>query len=95
MVRLSGKFSKIWVAAEILLFVLVGASVDITYATRVALPAFALIFSALAIRMIGVFVCMAKTSIPFKERLFCAIAYLPKATVQAAVGGLPPQVILS
>lgn len=87
--RLSGKFSKIWVAAETLLFVLVGASVNIGYATQAVLPALALIFSVLSIRMIGVFVCMAKTSIPFKERLFCAIAYLPKATVQAAIGGLP------
>ena len=87
--RLSGKFSKIWVAAEILLFVLVGASVNISYATRTVLPALALIFAALAIRMLGVFVCMAKTPIPFRERLFCAITYLPKATVQAAIGSLP------
>ena len=87
--RLSGKFSKIWVAAELLLFVLVGASVNISYATRAVLPALALICAALAVRMLGVFISTAKTPIPFKERLFCAIAYLPKATVQAAIGGLP------
>ena len=87
--RLSGKFSKIWVAAELLLFVLVGASVNISYATRAVLPALALICAALAVRMLGVFISTAKTPIPIKERLFCAIAYLPKATVQAAIGGLP------
>jgi len=87
--RLSGKFSKIWVAAELLLFVLVGASVNISYATRAVLPALALICAALAVRMLGVFISTTKTPIPFKERLFCAIAYLPKATVQAAIGGLP------
>ena len=87
--RLSDKYSKIWVAAELMLFVLVGATVDISYAAKAGLAAVALIFIALAIRICGVFVCLIKTKLNIKERLFCAIAYLPKATVQAAIGGLP------
>uniref|UniRef100_UPI0032606D73 cation:proton antiporter domain-containing protein n=1 Tax=Clostridium sp. NkU-1 TaxID=1095009 RepID=UPI0032606D73 len=87
--RLSGKFSKIWVAAELMLFILVGATVDISYAAKAGFMAVALIFIALLIRICGVFVCLAKTPINKKERMFCAIAYLPKATVQAAIGGLP------
>ncbi len=87
--RLSGKFSKIWVAAELMLFVLVGATVDISYAATAGIAAVALIFAALIIRICGVFVCLIKTKLNAKERLFCAIAYLPKATVQAAIGGLP------
>ena len=87
--RLSGKVSKIWVAAELILFVLIGATVDISYAAKVGIAAVALIFIALAIRICGVFVCLIRTKLNVKERLFCAIAYLPKATVQAAIGGLP------
>lgn len=87
--RLSGKFSKIWVAAELMLFVLVGATVDIRYAARAGISAIALIFIALIIRVCGVFACLIRTKLNIKERLFCAIAYLPKATVQAAIGGLP------
>jgi NhaP-type Na+/H+ or K+/H+ antiporter len=87
--RLSGKFSKIWVAAELMLFILVGATVDISYAATAGFAAVALIFIALLIRVCGVFFCLVKTPITAKERLFCAIAYLPKATVQAAIGGLP------
>lgn len=87
--RLSGKFSKIWVAAELMLFVLVGATVDISYATQAGISAIVLIFIALAIRICGVFACLIRTKLNVKERLFCAIAYLPKATVQAAIGGLP------
>ncbi|HCR82701.1 MAG TPA: potassium transporter [Lachnospiraceae bacterium] len=87
--RLSGKFSKIWVAAELILFVLIGATVDISYAAKAGIAAVALIFIALAIRICGVFVCLIRTKLNVKERLFCAIAYLPKATVQAAIGGLP------
>lgn len=87
--RLSGKFSKIWVAAELMLFVLVGATVDINYAAEAGIAAIMLIFIALAIRICGVFVCLIRTKLNAKERLFCAIAYLPKATVQAAIGGLP------
>lgn len=88
-VRLSSKFSKIWVAAEVFLFVLVGAAVDIRYLELASLPAFVLLFAVLAIRMLGVFVSLFGTPLQMKERLFCAIAYLPKATVQAAIGGLP------
>lgn len=87
--RLSIKFSKIWVAAELMLFVLVGATVDINYATKAGMAAVVLILIALIIRICGVFACLFKTNLDIKEKLFCAIAYLPKATVQAAIGGLP------
>ena len=87
--RLASKFSKLWVAAELMLFVLVGATVDVRYAKAAGLATIALIFIALFIRLCGVLVCFAKTSVNKKERLFCAVAYLPKATVQAAIGGLP------
>ncbi|MDR2889936.1 MAG: cation:proton antiporter [Lachnospiraceae bacterium] len=87
--RLSVKFSKIWVGAEILLFVLVGATVDISYGADAGGYALLLILIALLCRLGGVFLCLIKTRLNIKERLFCAIAYLPKATVQAAIGGLP------
>jgi NhaP-type Na+/H+ or K+/H+ antiporter len=76
-------------AAELILFVLVGAAVDVSYAMNAGLAVIALIFLALCVRLCGVFVCLIKSPLKFKERLFCAIAYLPKATVQAAIGGLP------
>ncbi len=87
--RISPKYTKLWVAAEILLFVLVGATVDIKYAAAAGLMSIAVIFIALMFRMIGVFFCMLKTKLTMRERLFCMIAYLPKATVQAAIGSLP------
>ena len=87
--RLKGKFSKIWVGAEILLFVLVGAAVNVHYVTEAGLSAVLLILLALVVRSIGVQVSLMKTSLNLKERLFCSIAYLPKATVQAAIGALP------
>jgi NhaP-type Na+/H+ or K+/H+ antiporter len=87
--RLSTKFTKLWVAAEILLFVLVGATVDIHYAFSAGLSALLVIVIALAFRMLGVALCLIGTSLHWKERLFCMIAYLPKATVQAAIGGIP------
>lgn len=87
--RLSDRFSKIWVAAEIMLFVLVGATLDISYAAQAGVAVVALIFAAMSIRICGVFICLLKTNLSAKEKLFCAIAYLPKATVQAAIGGLP------
>ncbi len=87
--RLSGKFSKLWVGAEVLLFVLVGAIVDINYALKAGLFSIVLIFCVLVFRMIGVFLCLVKTKLNKKERLFSAIAYMPKATVQAAIGGIP------
>lgn len=87
--RISPKYSKLWVAAEILLFVLVGATVDIKYAAAAGATAVIVIFLALLFRMAGVFVCMLRTRLSMRERLFCMIAYLPKATVQAAIGSLP------
>lgn len=87
--RLSVKYSKLWVAAEVLLFVLVGATVDISYAMKAGAAAVILIFSVLIFRMAGVFFCLLGTDINRKERLFCMIAYMPKATVQAAIGGVP------
>ena len=87
--RLSQKFGKLWIAAEILLFVLVGAAVDVRYTLTAGLPAVAMIFIALAFRAVGVAVCMIGTELTLKEKLFCVIAYLPKATVQAAIGSVP------
>ena len=87
--RLSEKFGKLWLAAEVILFVLVGAAVDIRYTLEAGIAAVAMIFTALIFRGIGVSLCLVKTSLSFKERLFCIIAYLPKATVQAAIGSVP------
>lgn len=87
--RLSSKFNKLWVGAEVMLFVLVGATVDIKYALTAGVSAIVLIFGVLLFRMVGVFVCLIKTKLTIKERVFCMIAYLPKATVQAAIGGVP------
>ncbi len=87
--RLSAKYGKLWIAAELILFVLVGAAVDIRYTLSAGLPALALIFIVLAIRSVGTYLCLLGTELNFKERLFCVIAYLPKATVQAAIGGVP------
>ena len=87
--RLSEKFGKLWLAAEVILFVLVGAAVDIRYTLSAGLPALVMIFLALMIRSFGVLLCTAGTSLTGKERLFCVISYLPKATVQAAIGSVP------
>jgi NhaP-type Na+/H+ or K+/H+ antiporter len=87
--RLSAKFSKLWVAAEILLFVLVGATVDIKYAVAAGLLAVILILGALIFRMAGVFCCLLGSRLDTKERAFTMMAYTPKATVQAAIGGIP------
>ena len=87
--RLSQKFGKLWVAAEIMLFVLVGATVDINFAIEAGLPAVGIIFVGLLFRMSGVYFSLLGTPIKTKERLFCAIAYLPKATVQAAIASIP------
>ena len=87
--RLSEKFGKLWLAAEVLLFVLVGAAVDIRYTMGAGLAAVFMIFTALIFRTIGVLICLAGTVMDWKERLFCVIAYLPKATVQAAIGSVP------
>lgn len=87
--RLSQKYNKLWVAAEVLLFVLVGATVDLAYAWKAGAAALLVLAGALVVRMLGVAFCMTGTDLPKKERLFCMIAYTPKATVQAAIGGLP------
>ena len=87
--RISTKFSKLWVAAELMLFVLVGATVDIKYAFSAGIMAILLIFGVLVFRMIGVLICLIKTKLNKKERIFCMIAYCPKATVQAAIGYIP------
>lgn len=87
--RLSIRYAKIWVGAELMLFVLVGAAVDIRYLSSVGAMAALLVLVALVFRMLGVFLCLVKTQLNKKERLFCAISYLPKATVQAAIGGIP------
>ena len=88
-VRLSSKFNKLWVMAEIMLFVLVGATVDLHYAASAGAAAVVLIFGVLLFRMVGVWCCMLGTALTKKERLFCMFAYMPKATVQAAIGGMP------
>ena len=87
--RLSEKFGKLWLAAEVILFVLVGAAVDIRYTLDAGLAAVAMIFIALMFRSFGVLLCTVKTDLSVKERVFCVIAYLPKATVQAAIGSVP------
>ncbi len=88
-IRISPKLNKLWVGAEIVLFVLVGASVNIHYATLAGASAIILILLAMIFRMTGVSLSMIKTPLNTKERLFCMIAYTPKATVQAAIGSLP------
>lgn len=87
--RLSAKFDRLWVIAEILLFVLVGASVDMKYAISAGGVSVLLILGVLVFRMVGVLVCLIGTRLTKKERMFCMIAYAPKATVQAAIGGIP------
>ncbi|MEL6083935.1 cation:proton antiporter [Escherichia coli] len=86
---MSGKFSKLWVAAEIWLFVLVGATVNIRVTFLLWLSGMLLITAALLFRMLGVWMSTLVQTYPGRERLFCMIAYLPKATVQAAIGAIP------
>ena len=87
--RLSLKFNKLWVGAEVMLFVLVGAIVDLSYVRSAGIKAVLLILGALAFRTTGVLVCLIGTKLNARERLFCVFGYLPKATVQAAIGGIP------
>lgn len=87
--RLSEKFGKLWIAAEVILFVLVGAAVNIRYTLDAGIAAILMIFIALIFRSIGVSICLLGTELTLKERLFCVIAYMPKATVQAAIGSVP------
>lgn len=87
--RLSAKFDKLWVPAEIFLFVLVGASVAVDSLKSAGWRAVLLLAGVLVFRMLGVFVCLVKTPFQIKEKLFCMLAYTPKATVQAAIGSIP------
>lgn len=87
--RLSEKLGKLWIAAELVLFVLVGAAVDVRYTLRAGAGAVLMILAALVFRAMGVLVCLVRTPLSAQERLFCVIAYLPKATVQAAIGSVP------
>ena len=88
-VRLSSKYNKLWVAAEIFLFVLVGATVNLKYAVSAGALAIVLVLGALVFRMAGVALSLTKTKLSIKERLFCMVSYTPKATVQAAIGAIP------
>lgn len=88
-VRLSSKYNKLWVAAEVMLFVLVGATVDLKYVVSAGAAAILLVCLALIFRMAGVLCSLIKTKLTKKERAFCMIAYTPKATVQAAIGAVP------
>lgn len=87
--RLQEKYGKLWLAAEVILFVLVGAAVDIRYTLQAGAAAVGMIFLSLTFRSIGVWLCLIGTPLNTKERIFCVIAYLPKATVQAAIGSIP------
>ncbi len=87
--RLSQKYSKLWIGGEVFLFVLVGATVNVNYLGKIGPIALLVIFLALLFRMFGVFLCLIGTNFNLKERLFTMIAYTPKATVQAAIGGIP------
>ena len=87
--RLSVKYNKLWLGAEIFLFVLVGIAVDINYASKAGIVVIILVIAALNFRIVGVWLSLMKTELNRKERLFCAIAYTPKATVQAAIGTIP------
>ncbi|MDF2539096.1 MAG: sodium:proton antiporter [Herbinix sp.] len=93
--RIATKFNQLWVAAEIILFVLVGATVDIRYAVNAGVLSAVVVLGALVFRMAGVFICLLKTELTLKERFFCMLAYLPKATVQAAIGTIPLSMGLS
>lgn len=87
--QLSYTFSQLWIIAEVLLFALVGAAVNIPYATKSGFSSILIISGALIFRMVGVYLCVTGTKLSYKERLFCMIAYTPKATVQAAIGSIP------
>lgn len=88
-VRISVKYNKLWVAAEVLLFVLVGAIVNLDYVFKAGMIAIIIVLGAMVFRMVGVFICVLGTKLSIKEKIFCMLAYTPKATVQAAIGGLP------
>lgn len=87
--RIQTKYNKLWAGAEIMLFVLVGATVNMKYVADAGILTVIMILAALVFRMIGVFVCLIKTELTMKEKIFCMIAYTPKATVQAGIGAVP------
>lgn len=87
--RLSAKYNKLWLGAEVFLFVLVGATVDLRYVASAGVSAVLLILGALLFRMTGVAISLIKTDLSKRERFFCMVAYTPKATVQAAIGAIP------
>lgn len=87
--QIAHQYSQLWVVAEIFLFVLVGASVNIRYAWQAGSVAIVVVLAALCFRFVGTLVCVSGTKLNRRERLFTGLAYLPKATVQAAIGGLP------
>lgn len=93
--RLQEKYGKLWLAAEVILFVLVGAAVDIRYTLNAGVAAICMIFLALIFRSIGVMLCLVGTPLNIKEKIYCVIAYIPKATVQAAIGSVPLSLGLS
>lgn len=86
---LSGKFNELWKGAEVILFVLVGACVDISHLANAGASVLLLLAGALVFRMLGVWVCLLKTALSGREKLFCMLSYMPKATVQAVIGGIP------
>ena len=86
---LSAKFGKLWIAAELVLFVLVGAAVNIEYSIKAGIPAIIIILVALVFRSVGVWLCLIGTQLNTKEKIYCTVAYIPKATVQAAIGSVP------
>ncbi|WAW14866.1 cation:proton antiporter [Peptostreptococcus equinus] len=87
--KLANKYNKIWVGADVMLFVLVGATVDMKYVMASGGLACILVVGALLFRMVGVLLCLVKTKVRKNERAFCMLAYTPKATVQAAIGAIP------
>ena len=87
--RLSVKYNKLWLVAEVFLFVLVGAEVDVRFALQAGAMIIAVMALAILFRLLGVWICVLGTKLNYKERLFCVIAYMPKATVQAAIGAIP------
>lgn len=93
--QLSSRFDRVWIPAEVFLFVLVGASVQIESALSAGPATIILLLGVMLFRMLGVFICTLASSLNIKERCFCMLAYTPKATVQAAIGALPLQYGLS
>ncbi len=87
--KLSGKFNELWKGAEVILFVLVGACVDISHLANAGVSVLLLLAGALVFRMLGVWICLLRTALSGREKLFCMLSYTPKATVQAAIGGIP------